>query len=162
MTGAVIVINQDTSTTGDGTHVAGNQTVQSEPEAEPPAETLRTLQGSTPVFALPGHPVRAVLAFETVVLPAMRTISGAMRLGRPTVSALVQGRWDSPAGRREFVCAAVEGRGTEADPYRATPITPAAEISLHALARADALLVVPEDVTAVRDGDRLGCVLFEG
>lgn len=130
---------------------------------EPPLRiAVGTLQGSTPVFALPGHPVRAALAFETVVLPAMRTISGATRLGRPTVSALVQGRWDSPAGRREFVCAAVEGRGTEADPYRATPITPAAEISLHALARADALLVVPEDVTAVRDGDRLGCVLFEG
>ena len=121
-----------------------------------------TLQQQTPVFALPGHPVRALLAFETIVLPAMRRITGAVRLGRPTVTALVEGSWSSPAGRRELVCADVEGRGTADDPYRARPLAPAAEISQHALAGANALLVVPEDVTDVRDGSRLGCVLLDG
>lgn len=80
-------------------------------------------------------------------------------LYRPSVEAAVSHGWYSPAGRREFVRARVTGAPAEG--YRAEPAGPPAGLLLSALARANALAVVPEGVTDVRAGDRLHCLLLE-
>ena len=54
----------------------------------------RILEGGTPVIALPGHPVAALIAFEAYVRPALRAMSGFAEVGRsPSApSSLATGR----------------------------------------------------------------------
>jgi len=113
----------------------------------------------TPIFALPGDPVAVQIAYETFVRPALRTMAGYADLYRDSVPAAVTDGWYSPAGRREFV--RVHVTGTPAEGYRAEPVGAPASLLLSALARSNALAVVPEDVTDVRPGDRLHCLLLD-
>ncbi|WP_341359018.1 gephyrin-like molybdotransferase Glp [Georgenia sp. M64] len=113
----------------------------------------------TPIFALPGDPVSVQVAFETFVRPALRAMAGYAELYRPSVQAAVTGGWYSPSGRREFV--RVQVTGGPAEGYRAQPVGAPAALLLSALARSNALAVVPEDVTDVRPGDRLHCLLLD-
>ncbi|KAE8763423.1 molybdotransferase-like divisome protein Glp [Georgenia thermotolerans] len=113
----------------------------------------------TPIFCLPGDPVSVQVAFEAFVRPALRTMAGYAELYRPSVAAEVTGGWYSPYGRREFVRAHVTG--TPAEGYRAEPVGAPASLLLSALARSNAFAVVPEDVTDVRAGDRLHCLLLD-
>ncbi|HWS56967.1 MAG TPA: gephyrin-like molybdotransferase Glp [Actinotalea sp.] len=113
-----------------------------------------------PVFALPGHPVAAQVSYEVFVRPALRAMAGHSALYRPTVRAASTRPWASPAGRRQFVPATVTGSPTEG--YLVTPVGDPAHVSLGALGRANALVVVGEDTTRVRAGDTLACLVLDG
>lgn len=113
----------------------------------------------TPIFALPGDPVAVQVAFETFVRPALRAMAGYAELYRPSVPAAVTSGWYSPAGRREFV--RVQVTGSPEQGYQAELTGPPASLLLSALARSNAFAVVPEDVTDVRAGDRLHCLLLD-
>ncbi|WP_024285456.1 gephyrin-like molybdotransferase Glp [Cellulomonas sp. KRMCY2] len=115
--------------------------------------------GGIPVFALPGHPVAAIVSFEVFVRPALRAMAGHTDLFRPSVRAAVTTPWASPAGRRQFVPATVSGSPTEG--YLVTPVGDPSTVSLSALAGANALAVVGEDTTLVRVGDPLVCLVLE-
>lgn len=111
------------------------------------------------VAALPGHPVSALLGFEMFLRPALRAMAGQVTLYRPTVHAAATRPWASPAGLTQVVPATVVG--SPGDGYAATPLEPETP-SLAALARANALVVVPEEVTAVAAGDLVTCLVLEG
>ena len=113
-----------------------------------------------PVFALPGHPVAALVSFEAFVRPALRAMAGWTDLFRPSLRAAATVPWASPAGRRQFVPARVVGSPTEG--YVVTPVGDPARLSLTTLAGANALAVVGEDTTVVRAGDALACLVLEG
>ena len=113
----------------------------------------------TPIFALPGDPVAVQVAFETFVRPALLAMAGYSDLYRPSVPASVTSGWYSPAGRREFV--RVHLTGSPDQGYRAEPMGKPGLLLLSALARSNAFAVVPEDVTDVRAGDRLHCLLLD-
>jgi molybdopterin molybdotransferase len=113
-----------------------------------------------PVFALPGHPVAAQVAFEVFVRAALRQMAGHADVFRPSVAARVDAGWASPVGVRQFVPAAVVGTPDEG--YRATPLGDPAAPGIADLARADALAVVQERDTAVRPGDVVHCMVLEG
>ena len=115
---------------------------------------------AVPIFALPGHPVAAHVSFEVFVRPALRAIAGRAELFRPSVPAVATHGWASPAGMRQFVPAHLVGSPGEG--YTVTPVGDPAEVSLHALSRANALAVVPEDGALVRPGDRVHCIVLEG
>ncbi|MEE6295730.1 molybdotransferase-like divisome protein Glp [Georgenia wangjunii] len=119
-----------------------------------------TIGDGTPIFALPGNPVTAQVAYETFVRPALRAMAGYTDLYRPSVPAAVTTGWYSPAGRREFV--RVQLTGSPAEGYRAEPVGAPHALLLSALARSNALAVVPEDVTDVRAGDQLHCLVLDG
>lgn len=112
-----------------------------------------------PIFALPGDPVAAQVAFEVYVRPALRTMSGYASVHRPSVQAEVVRGWRSPAGRREF--ARVHLTGNPSSGYRAEPTGEPAALLVSALARCNALAVVPEEVVEVRAGDRLHCLVLD-
>ncbi len=116
--------------------------------------------GGVPVFALPGHPVAAIVSYEVFVRPALRTMAGYADLYRPSVRAASAQPWASPRGRRQFVPATVIGSPTEG--YVAHPIGDPDEVSLGAFAAANALAVVGEDTTRVRAGDTLACLVLDG
>jgi molybdopterin molybdotransferase len=113
----------------------------------------------TPIFCLPGDPVSAQVCYEVYVRPAVRAMQGWSQLNRPTVQARVDRGWTSPMGRREFV--RVKLLGNPRTGYTATVMGPPEALLLSALADSNALAVVPENVTDVRAGDALRCMVLD-
>ncbi|MBQ0829430.1 molybdotransferase-like divisome protein Glp [Streptomyces tagetis] len=109
----------------------------------------------TPLLALPGNPVSSYVSFELFVRPAIRTLMGLPDVHRPRTTATLAAEkaLTSPRGRRQFL------RATCAD-GTATPVGGAGSHLVAALARADALIVVPEDVEAVEPGAEVEVVLL--
>ena len=116
-------------------------------------------QPGTPIVCLPGDPVSAQVCFEVFVRPALRHMQGWTAVNRPVVRAAIDRSWYSPRGRREFV--RVRLTGSPRSGYNAAVMGTPASLLLSALADSNALAVVPEDVTTVRAGDRLQCLVLE-
>lgn len=112
-----------------------------------------------PIFALPGHPVSAMVSYEVFVRPALRAMGGHAGVYRPSVRAAVCRPMLSPAGRRHFVPARLTG--SPAEGYLVDPVGDPSTASLGQLAAANALMVVGEDTTRVRAGDSLACLVLE-
>jgi molybdopterin molybdotransferase len=112
----------------------------------------------TPVFAIPGDPVGALVSFEVFVRPALRRMLGAETLGRPHVSAVTTQAFASPGGRRQFVRVKVE---RSADRWVVTPTGTSRADLLTGLAAANGLAIVQEDVTDVAAGTPLLTWLLE-
>ena len=100
-----------------------------------------------PIFTLPGNPVSAYLSFELFVLPALRKMMGLTPWSRPQVSARLTHAITSPPGRRQLLRAHLDtGEGT------VSPVGGPGSHLVGGLADADAVVVVPEDVTALDAG----------
>jgi len=108
-----------------------------------------------PLLALPGNPVSSYVSFELFVRPAIRALMGLDDVHRPTTRATLTTDkvLTSPKGRRQFL------RGTYAD-GEVTPVGGAGSHLVAALALADALIVVPEDVESVEPGTEDEVVLL--
>ena len=103
----------------------------------------------TPIFTLPGNPVSAYVSFEVFVRPVLRRMLGHERIYRPVVRAVLAEPLASPLGKRQFArgqLAVEDGR------YVVRPAGGQGSHMLGALAKANALVVVPEDVTEVKVG----------
>jgi len=102
----------------------------------------------TPVLTLPGNPVSALVSFWLFGRPAMDALQGLAPRPLPSVRAALTGRVTSPAGRRSYL------RGVLApDAATVTALTGQGSHQLGALARANALIVIPEDRTAMEAGE---------
>ncbi|MGP3635214.1 molybdotransferase-like divisome protein Glp [Streptomyces sp. 24-1644] len=111
----------------------------------------------TPLLALPGNPVSSYVSFELFVRPAIRTLMGLDEVHRPTVTATLAAdkALSSPAGKRQFL------RGTyDADAGTVTPVGGSGSHLIAALAQADALIVLPEDVTSAEPGTTTQVILL--
>jgi molybdopterin molybdotransferase len=107
----------------------------------------------TPLLALPGNPVSSYVSFELFVRPAIRTLMGLPDVHRPRATARLTAEQalTSPKGRRQFL------RARYAD-GSVTPVGGASSHLVAALARADALIVVPEDTETVEPGTEVEVV----
>ncbi|MFF3113884.1 gephyrin-like molybdotransferase Glp [Kitasatospora sp. NPDC057904] len=108
-----------------------------------------------PLLALPGNPVSAYISFELFVRPVIRTMLGAPDVHRPVVRALCPAALRSPAGRRQFL------RGRYAPDGTVEPVGGAESHLVGALARANCLITVPEDVTELPAGSSVDVVLLD-
>ena len=115
-------------------------------------------EDEVPIFTLPGNPVSAYVSFEVFVRPALRKLMGQMPYQRTTVQGVTLDGFSSPAGRRQFVRAAARS-GDEG--WMASTVGGHGSHLLGGLSRANALIVVPEDVTAVRAGDQVELLLLD-
>ncbi len=115
-------------------------------------------EDEVPIFTLPGNPVSAYVSFEVFVRPALRKLMGQMPYRRTTVRGVTLDGFSSPAGRRQFVRAAARS-GDEG--WMASTVGGHGSHLLGGLSRANALIVVPEDVTAVRAGDQVELLLLD-
>jgi molybdopterin molybdotransferase len=106
------------------------------------------LDGAGPgVVALPGNPVSSQVSFEVFVRPVLRAASGHPHPQRPVVTVPLAAPLRSTPGRRQFrrgVLDAVTGTVREVG-------GPPSHL-LAAMARADCLFVVPEEVTELPAG----------
>ncbi|MFF8638708.1 gephyrin-like molybdotransferase Glp [Streptomyces pilosus] len=109
----------------------------------------------TPLLALPGNPVSSYVSFELFVRPAIRTLMGLGDVHRPRTRAKLTAdrALASPKGRRQFL------RGRYAD-GAVTPVGGAGSHLVAALAQANALIVVPEDVESLAPGTEADVVLL--
>jgi molybdopterin molybdotransferase len=104
--------------------------------------------GRTPIFTLPGNPVSAFVSFELFVRPALRALQGLDPRREPPARAVLTSGVRSPEGRRSYL------RGIlDAEEETVQPLTGQASHQLGALARANALIIVPEQVVAMDAGD---------
>jgi molybdopterin molybdotransferase len=108
-----------------------------------------------PIVTLPGNPVSSFVSFEVFVRPALRRALGHAAPGRLRAPARLTAPLRSPEGRRQFL----RGR------YDAGQVSqvggPGSHLVAH-LARANCLVVVPEDVTELPAGAEVDVVLIEG
>ncbi|ADP78624.1 molybdotransferase-like divisome protein Glp [Pseudofrankia inefficax] len=110
------------------------------------------------VFTLPGNPVSALVSFELFVRPALRRMRGLTGPDRPRPVVTVAERLTSPPAKRSFLRVLV-GRGADGG-LVAQSAGGQGSHHLSAAAGANALLVVPEDVTVVEPGDQLTAILL--
>ena len=108
-----------------------------------------------PVVTLPGNPVSAFVSFEVFVRPALRRAMGYTHPDRLHVPARLTGPLRSPPGRRQFLRGRFDGGSVS------QVGGPGSHLVAH-LARANCLVVVPEDVTELPAGAEVDVVLIEG
>ncbi len=106
-----------------------------------------------PVLALPGNPLSAALSYELFVRPALERLLG--RPPRPWEPAVAAEGWTSPAGRRQVVPVVVAVSEGGVRTVRPAHRRGSASHLVSALALADAVALVGEDVTTVAPGDLL-------
>lgn len=113
---------------------------------------------AVPLLALPGNPVSSYVSFELFVRPAILAMMGAVStqlVERGRISAPMR----SPRGRRQIARAVVS---RDADGHlTADPVWGQASHFVADLARANALVMIPEEVTAVAVGDEVDIVILD-
>ena len=104
-----------------------------------------------PFFGLPGNPVSAIVGFEIFVRPALLKLGGYARVEKPILNVVVSETLRSD-GRETYLRAVVTRDGDE---YVAHSAGGQGSNIVSALTRANALVIIPEDVTEVKAGERL-------
>ena len=99
-----------------------------------------------PIITLPGNPVSAYVSFQVFVRPAIGALQGDDTLQLPTVKAELTRALRSPAGRRSFLRAVLDGD-------KVTPLTGQGSHQIATLGRANALISVPEWVVQMPAGE---------
>jgi molybdopterin molybdotransferase len=102
----------------------------------------------TPLLTLPGNPVSAFVSFCLFVRPALDALQGMAPRPLPFQRAELTGRVTSPPGRRSFLRGVLAPGGATV-----TPLTGQGSHQLGTLAQANALIVVPEPLTAMEAGE---------
>jgi molybdopterin molybdotransferase len=100
-----------------------------------------------PIVTLPGNPVSSYISFENFVRPAIRRMRGLSDLFRPSLEAVCGEPFNSPPGKRQFARARFLPNGMVVPTG-----TGQGSHVMGGLALADALIVIPEDVTHVVPG----------
>ena len=101
-----------------------------------------------PIFTLPGNPVSAYVSFQVFARPAIGALQDYDGLGLESVQAELTAPLRSPAGRRSFLRGVLDrSRG------QVTPLTGQGSHQVATLGKANALVVVPEWVVRMAEGD---------
>jgi molybdopterin molybdotransferase len=109
----------------------------------------------TPIFTLPGNPVSAYVSFQLFVRPAVGVLQNLFPERLPPARAVLTAPVRSPGDRRSFL------RGI-LDPAAGTvaPLTGQSSHQLASLARANALIIVPETVTSLAEGTEVDVLVL--
>jgi molybdopterin molybdotransferase len=118
------------------------------------------LLGGTPWIGLPGNPVSTMVTFELFVRPAIRRMLGHALPFRRTVPVCVGEPIALGPRLRHFLRAVVEPEGRDGR-LTARLTGPQGSGILTSMARANALLIVPEDRPAVAPGETLAALLLD-
>ncbi len=101
-----------------------------------------------PIFTLPGNPVSAYVSFQIFIRPAIGALQAYDGLGLERIRAEVTGPLRSPPGRRSFA------RGVlDRSAGRVAPLTGQESHQVATLGKADALIIVPEQVERLAAGE---------
>src|SRR5512144_2900071 len=115
-------------------------------------------EDATPIITLPGNPVSAYVSFEVFVLPAIRRMMGRLPYRRPMVKAVCSRGFSSSPGRQQYVRAQFE---IDSDGAQVTPVGGHGSHLVGDLSEANALILVPADVTSVQDGSQVQVLVLD-
>jgi molybdopterin molybdotransferase len=124
----------------------------------PGSPTSFGLVRRVPWIGLPGNPVSTMVCFELFVRPAIRKMQGHTLLYRRTVRTVTEDAIRTPGRLMHFLRAVV--RETP-EGYRARLTGPQGSGILTSMARANALLIVPEDADELPAGAMLSALLLD-
>ncbi|WP_433871120.1 molybdopterin molybdotransferase MoeA [Saccharopolyspora sp. CA-218241] len=113
-------------------------------------------RGGPAVVALPGNPVSAMVSFEVFVRPVLRSAAGHRDAHRPVRRAELTEPLRTPAGKRQYR----RGRFDPVSGAVALHGGPGSHL-LSALAEADCLLEIPEEVTDLPVGSTVDIWLLD-
>ncbi len=111
-----------------------------------------------PHLGLPGNPVSAMITFELFARPAILKMMGKKNLSKPTIEAIMESPIENTDGRRIFARAMVRREG---DRYFARLTGPQGSGILTSMSRANGLVIVPEDVKEVREGESVKVLMLD-
>jgi len=103
---------------------------------------------ATPIFTLPGNPVSSYVSFCLFVRPVLDALQDSYRERGKPGQAVLAAPVRSPAARRSFLRGVLDGAAGLVN-----PVSGQASHQLASLARANALIIVPEQVTSLDAGD---------
>jgi molybdopterin molybdotransferase len=118
------------------------------------------LLGGRPWIGLPGNPVSTMVTYELFVRPALRRLQGHPLPFRRAVPVVVDEPITLGPPLRHFLRAVV-AEDPGGGPLRARLTGPQGSGILTSMARANALLVVPEDRQSVPAGERLRAIVLD-
>jgi len=104
-----------------------------------------------PIFTLPGNPVSSYVSFQLFVAPALDKFQDLEPKRMARRQAVLAGPARSPMDKRSFLRGILSQQAGGAD--RVTPVSGQMSNQLASLARANALIIVPEAVTALPAGE---------
>ena len=107
-----------------------------------------------PGVTLPGNPVGAMVSFEVFVAPALRVMAGRLQHESRLVAAVATHDWKAPAGKVQFARVILSRKGSG---HTVAIAGLQGSHALGGLAKANALAVIPAEVTLVRAGDTVRC-----
>lgn len=115
-------------------------------------------EGEVPVFTLPGNPVSAMVSFEVFVAPALRLMAGRPQQESAEITAVAADDWHAPEGKTQYARVVLTRNGS-GQPSGHTAVIAGLQGShaLGSLGSANALAVIPAEVTSVRVGDLVSC-----
>ena len=116
-----------------------------------------TIKG-VPHLGLPGNPVSSMITFELFARPAMLKMLGKKNLAKPTVEAVMEDKAKNTDGRRIFLRAVVR---KESGRYYARTTGPQGSGILTSMSQANALVIVPENIKAVKEGDLVKAIMLD-
>ncbi len=125
---------------------------------KPGAPLAFAVLGGRPVFGLPGNPVSSLVTFEQLARPALLRMMGHTKVFRPVARAVLDEEYRKPAGRLHLVRVALARRDGA---LRARPTGDQSSGILLSMVRADALAIVPEEVTVVAAGSEVVVQLLD-
>ncbi|HEX9723826.1 MAG TPA: gephyrin-like molybdotransferase Glp [Vicinamibacteria bacterium] len=105
------------------------------------------------IFGLPGNPVSTMVTFELVVRPTLAKMEGCEQPQRPILSATLKHPLSSRGPRRAFLPGWIEPETTGLAAY---PIPSRGSADIVAFAKANSLLIVPEDTENLAAGETVG------
>jgi molybdopterin molybdotransferase len=106
--------------------------------------------GGVPIFTLPGNPVSAYVSFQLFVAPALDAFQTLHPKRIAPRQAVLMAPARSPANKRSFLRGILDQQAGQV--AQVTPVSGQASHQLASLALANALIVVPESVTALDAG----------
>jgi molybdopterin molybdotransferase len=104
-----------------------------------------------PIFTLPGNPVSSYVSFQLFVAPALDKFQDLEPKRMARRQAVLTGPARSPADKKSFLRGILDQQAGGA--LQVTPVSGQMSNQLASLARANALIIVPEAVTALPAGE---------
>lgn len=122
--------------------------------------SLDSIKATTPLIALPGNPVAALVTFEALVHPSLRHLSGEIQnpACRRTLRARLTHPTDKVVGRTEYLRATLQ-RSTEGD-WQATIMASQGAANLASLGKADGLVVLNHGCGPLQASDWVDVLVF--
>lgn len=114
--------------------------------------------GGIPLLGLPGNPVSAMVTFEMFARPAMLKMMGREYWRKPTVEATLLDGAKNRDLRRVYLRAHIEKRDGE---HFARLTGAQGSGILTSMTAANGLAIIPEDVPAVKPGDKVQVVMLD-